>query len=341
LEVVVKRFLFPAVVFLSWVFLIGASTGFQINGQEGWPPQTALFNDAALLSRSIPFIIALGILAGIYQARQAAKNGGDAILGERVRRHDTSVMMAHWMNAVGLILGLVSGGVILRWVERPEELRSIFVIHYLGAALTLFAIFNHLTRHGVSGGTGLIPKSFGVIRDLIGELLAYLGLFGPDEAVLKIPWPKAIRIPIARYAKALLGYKESETGKYLSTEQLISYPPWVILITLIVFTGLIKSLRYTWNISDELLVWATGIHDIVAIAIGVMLVIHLLPLLLVPANWPLLLSMFKSTVPVEYVKKRHPKWYRDLKLKQPEAVLDIKSPASEEESLTSEALATE
>ena len=80
-----KRFILPAVVVLSWVFLIGASTGFQINGQEGWPPQTALYNDAAFLSRAIPFIIALGILAGIYQARQAAKFGGDAILGEKGR----------------------------------------------------------------------------------------------------------------------------------------------------------------------------------------------------------------------------------------------------------------
>ncbi|HLF89471.1 MAG TPA: hypothetical protein VI451_11030, partial [Anaerolineales bacterium] len=218
--------------------------------------------------------------------------------------------------------------------------RPIFVIHYLGASLTLFAIFNHLTRHGVSGGTGLIPKSFGVLRDLIGELLAYLGLFGPDEAVLKIPWPKAIRTPIARYAKALLGYKESETGKYLSTEQLISYPPWVILIGLIVLTGLIKSLRYTWNIPNTLLVWATGIHDIVAVLIGVMLVIHLLPLLLVPANWPLLLSMFKSTVSVEYVKKRHPKWYRDLKAKQ-EVTGDVKSAASEQEDQSTEALAAD
>ncbi len=339
-----KRFILPIAVICSWLFLIGASTGFEVDNPQGWPPQTALYNDAAFLARAIPFIMALGIITGIYQARVAAKSGGDAILGDKVRRHDTSVILAHWLNAVGLILGLVSGAIILRWVERPDEIRTIFVIHYLGASLAIFAIFNHLTRHGVSGGTGLIPKSFSVIRDVIGELLAYLGLFGPDEAVLRIPWPKAIRIPIARYAKALLGYKESETGKYLSTEQIISYPPWAMLIALIVFTGLIKSLRYTWNIPASLLVWATGIHDLVAIAIGVMLVIHLLPLLLVPANWTLLLSMFRSTVPLEYVKKRHPKWYRTLKANQSEpAILQEAENAVTEQATTksTEALAAD
>ncbi len=311
-----KRISMPLVVAGSWIFLIGASPGFRAAAQEGWPEQTALYNDTVFLARAVPFLIALAVLVGIYQARKSAVDGGDAIIGDRVRRHETGVMITHWMNAVGLILGLVSGAIVLRWVERPEAVRPIFVIHYLGASLTLFAIFNHLTRHGVSGGTGLIPKSFGVIRDLIGELLAYLGLFGPDEAVLKIPWPKVIRQPIARYTKALLGYDASETGKYLVTEKLISYPPWVILISLIVITGLIKSFRYVYPIPQNVLVWATGVHDLVAILIGVMLVFHLLPLLLVPANWPLLLSMFKSTVPLEYVKKRHPKWHAQLRARQ-------------------------
>jgi cytochrome b subunit of formate dehydrogenase len=307
-----KKYALAVVVFISWFFLIGAAA-FQVPEGEGWPPQTLLYNDALFLSRAIPFIIALAIGVGIYQARKAP---GDSIQGDKVLRHDSGVIIAHWFNAVGLILALVSGGIILKWVDRPEEVRNVFVIHYLGAGLTLFAIFNHLTRHGVSGGTGLIPKRFSAIRDLIGELLGYLGLFGPDEAVLKIPWPKAIRQPIARYARALLGYKESNESKYLVTEKLLSYPPWSILIGIIVVTGLIKVLRYTYNIPKPLLVSMTALHDLTAVWIGVMLIIHLLPLGLVPANWPLLLSMFKTTVPLEYVKKRHPVWYKELLAKQ-------------------------
>jgi len=309
-----KRFALGLFILLSWLFLIGAGSA-QTTGDEGWPPQTALFNDSLFLARAVPFLIALGIVVGIVQARAAARGGGDAILGEQVRRHDTSTLIAHWMNAFGLIVGLVTGAMILRWTDRALEFRLVFILHYIGAALTLFAIFNHLTRHGVSGGAGLIPKRFGVIRELIGELLEYTGLFGPEGAALRIPWPKAIRQPIARYVRALLGYKPSEHGKYLATEQILSYPPWASLIGLIVVTGLIKVMRYIYPMPSAFIASVTAIHDLTAIAIGVMLIIHLLPLLLVPANWPLLLSMFRTTVTGKYAKERHPHWYRELQAK--------------------------
>jgi cytochrome b subunit of formate dehydrogenase len=325
-----KRWMLPLLVAMSWLFLLGAAY-YQPQGANGFPPQTALFNDANFTARVVPFIIALGIVVGIYQARAVFRKGSDAILDNQVRRHDYSVIITHWMNAFGLISGLVSGAIILRWVNnRPEYMRPIFIVHYLGAALVLFAIFNHLARQGVSGGTGLIPRSLGVIRDLIGELFGYLGVFGPDEAVLHIPWPSGIRKPIARYIKALLGYKESRTGKYLAAEQTVSYPPWAILIGTIVVTGLIKMMRYVYPMPNTLIASMTVIHDLAAIGIGLMLVIHLLPLLLVPANWPLLLSMFRTTVPLDYVKKRHPAWYRQLTGEPVEASQAVKNPVMEE-----------
>jgi cytochrome b subunit of formate dehydrogenase len=325
-----KRWMLPLLVAMSWLFLIGAAY-YQTPASSGSPPQTALFNDANFTARMIPFIIALGIIVGIYEARKVFQNGSDQVLNDSVRRHDSSVIILHWMNAFGLIVGLVSGAIVLRWVNnRPEQLRSIFIIHYLGASLVLFAIFAHLTRQGVSGGIGLIPKSLGAIRDLIGELFGYLGVFGPDEAVVHIPWPGAIRKPLARYVKALLGYKESNTAKYLATEQTLSYPPWAILIGLIVVTGLIKMLRYTYPLPNTLIATVTTIHDLAAIGIGLMLVIHLLPLLLVPANWPLLLSIFRTTVPLEYVKKRHPAWYRQLTEKTVQKPVIAKEPVIEE-----------
>jgi cytochrome b subunit of formate dehydrogenase len=311
----VKRFGLALFALLSWLFLIGAAAR-QDSAPEGWPPQTALFNDARFLALAIPFLVALGIVVGIVQARAAARGGGDAILGEQVRRHDTPTILTHWINAFGLIACFVTGAMVLRWTERVIELRLLFVIHLLGAGFMVFAIFNHLARHGVSGGTGLIPKRLSVIRDLIGELLEYAGLFGPEEAALRLPWPKALRQPIAKYARALLGYKPTDHGKYLATEQILSYPPWSILVTLIVVTGLIKVLKYVYAVPGSLVAWATAIHDLTAIAIGVMLIIHLLPLLFVPANWPLLLSMFRTTVPRKYVEKRHPVWYRELQARR-------------------------
>jgi cytochrome b subunit of formate dehydrogenase len=282
---------------------------------EGWPPPSPLLNDTLILVRIAPFIIALAIVIGIFQARQAIQKGGDAIIGEKVRRHDLSTVIAHWTNATGVILGVFTGAVVLRYVDyRPEGLRLIFILHYVGAGLILFGIFNHLSRHGVSGGTGLIPKSFGVLRDLIGELLEYAGLFGPKSAALRIPWPRAIRHPVARYFKALTGYNESRTGKYLVTEQILSYPPWAILMGIVVVTGVIKLLKYLYEIPGSVVTTATTIHDLATIAVGIMIVIHLLPLLIVPANWMLLLSMFKTTVSRKYVEERHPAWYKSLSI---------------------------
>ena len=323
-----KRLALTLLIFLSWLALIGTVTA-QSPVSGGWPPQSLLFNDAVFLARVAPFIIALGIVVGIVQARMAARSGGDAIIGDQVRRHDLSTVIAHWTNAIGVILALITGALILRWVDYRPELRLVFIIHYVGAALMLFGIFNHLTRHGVSGGTGLIPKSFGVLRDLIGELFEYAGIFGPKEAVLRIPWPKAIRQPIAKYVKALLGYKEGRADKYLVTEQILSYPPWAILMGVIVVTGVIKLLKYMYPIPGSVLNTATVVHDLATIAIGVMLIIHLLPLFLVPANWPLLLSMFKTTVPRRYVEERHPAWYKRLRVAQSRPAEPVKTAGPE------------
>lgn len=311
-----KRFILALSICLSWLVLIATAVAQSPFG-DGWPPQGPLFDDAVLLARAGPFIIALAIIVGILQARAARQNGGgDTIIGDQVRRHDVSTVIAHWSNAIGVILALVTGGLILGWVDYSGELRLVFLIHYVGAALMLFGIFNHLSRHGVSGGTGLIPKSLSVVRNLIGELFEYIGIFGPKEAVLRIPWPKGIRQPIAKYVRALLGYKPGQSDKYLATEKMLSYPPWFILMTVIVVTGVIKLLKYLYAIPGSVVTTATAIHDLTTIAIGVMLILHLLPLLLVPANWPLLLSMFKSTVPRAYVEDRHPLWYKRLNVAQ-------------------------
>jgi cytochrome b subunit of formate dehydrogenase len=317
----VRRLPFLILIAAAWLALIGAGT--QIGGPDGWPPQSELFKDARTLALATPFLMALGMVIGIVQARRAAtRNGGDAILGDKVRRHDVSTVSAHWLNAVGAIIGLATGAMLLGWVGQMVEYRTIFILHYIGAAMMLYAIFNHWTRHGVSGGTGLIPKSLIVIRDLIGELLEYAGLFGPKGAVLNIPWPKAIRQPIARYVQALLGYKPHNSGKYLATEKILSYPPWTIIILTIVGTGLIKVARYVYPVPAQWVATATTIHDLATIALGVMLVIHLLPLLLIPANYRLLFSMFTGKVPLQYVKERHPQWYKALLRRMPQTAAE-------------------
>lgn len=309
-----------AVIIFSWVYLDGGAFIQQLAASSDSPPQSTLFNDSLFLSRMVPFIIALGIVAGISQARASKKHGGDVegIIGDKVIRHDTGTTITHWMNAVGFIVGLVTGFMILSWVDTALDLRLIFILHYLAAGLTMFAIFNHLSRHGVTGGTGLIPKKLNDLSELFGELLEYSGLFGPEGAALRIKLPKAIQNSIGRYVKALINYQPSKTGKYLAAEKILSYPAWGVLTTSILVTGLIKTLRTVYSIPDSTVALATTIHDYTALAIGMMLVFHLLPLLTVPANYPLLMSIFRRTVPKDYAEERHPEWYKELKDKEKE-----------------------
>jgi cytochrome b subunit of formate dehydrogenase len=145
-----------------------------------------------------------------------------------------------------------------------------------------------------------------------------MGLFGPEGAAFRLPIPKGLRQPIARYVRGLLGYKPHDSGKYLATEKILSYPPWAILIGTIVVTGLIKLAKYVYPIPLTWVSTATIIHDLATLWIGIMLIIHMLPLLTVPANWPLLMSIFRSTVPRSYVERRHAQWYKQLLKKQPQ-----------------------
>lgn len=313
-----KRGLLIALIIFSWIILIGAVSS-QIAADSGSPLQSALFNDSLILARTAPFIIALGIIVGISQARASKKIGGDRIVGDKVVRHDLGTTIAHWMNALGLVIGLATGAMILSWVETSLDLRLIFIIHYLGASLIMFAVFNHITRHGITGGYGLIAKKVGVVWESFCELVEYSGLFGSKGAVLRLGWPKFIRNSVGRYVKVLINYHPQTTGKFLAAEKILSYPVWAVLVTSIIVTGLIKALRTVYSFPESIISLSTTIHDITAIAISVMLVFHLLPLLLIPANWPLLMSIFRRTVPKDYVEERHPAWYKQLTEKQKES----------------------
>lgn len=303
------------IIIFSWIFLIGAVGAQTVSDSES-PPQSILFNDSLFLARTTPFIIALGIIAGISQARASMKQGGEGIVGDEVIRHDMGTTIAHWMNAVGFILGLLTGGMILSWVDTSVDLRLILITHYLGASLTMFAVFNHVTRHGITGGTGLIPKKLSDVWEAFCELVEYSGLFGSEGAVLRIKWPKAILNTVGRYAQALMNYQPSKTGKYLAAEKILSYPFWAALTASILVTGLIKGMRTVYAIPNSIVALSTTVHDITAFAIILMLLFHLLPLLLVPANWPLLMSMFRRTVPKNYAEHRHPVWYKQLVAKE-------------------------
>lgn len=295
------------------LFFITVSSVFAQGGTtEGFPPQTTLFNDAVLLARTLPFFIALGIAFGVWRGKASLRHPAYSPNSQFVTRHDLGTVITHWVNAGGFILGLITGAIVLRWLQRPDEMRVIFLIHYIGAGLVVFAVSSHLAEHGVTGGRGLIPRSLKEVREGLGEIAEYTGIFGPEGAAFGINLPKGLRQALAEIVVAFGIKPPKRLGKYLSAEKSFSYVPWSIIIGVIVITGLVKAFRYLYPIPAPFVAQMSFLHDLFTGIAVVMFAIHLSAVLLVPRNWTLLKSMFTTRVPLDYVKTRHPIWYEKL-----------------------------
>lgn len=312
-----KRILIATGAALFGILAVTLGTAFAQGGvPSGFPPETDLFNDAVLLARIVPLVAALGIGFGVWQARRSLRQPKSAPNSPTVIRHDFGTVVAHWTNAIGFITGIITGLIILRWLPRPDAMRGVFALHYVGASLAVFGIASHLTQNSVTGGMGLIPRSLQDLRNGVAEIGEYLGFFGPDGAVFGIKLPKFIRDTFGE-TLVIFGLKPTKKiGKFLPIEKVLSYTPWSIIIGVIVVTGLIKSFRYLYPIPPTFIASVSLLHDIFAYAAVVMLVIHLAAVLLVPRNWPLLVSMFTTRVSRRHVQLWHPVWFKELTAKE-------------------------
>jgi cytochrome b subunit of formate dehydrogenase len=309
----VKRVLIAIGSATFGVFAVTFGTAFAQGGTpNGFPPQTNLYNDAVLLARVLPLLIALGIGFGIWQAKASLRQPKSTPGSATVIRHDIGAVIAHWTNGVGFIIGMITGVIVLRWLPRPDEMRMIFAIHYIGSSLVVFGVASHLTQNGITGGMGLLPRSFKDLRDGISDLLEQAGLYGPTGAVFGINIPKVIRETLAETAGAFGFKRPKRLGKYLPAEKVFSYTPWAIIITVIVVTGLIKSFRYLYPIPPTFIAQVSFLHDVFAYASIAMLGIHLIAVLLVPHHWPLLISMFTTRLSRKFVQQFHPLWEKEL-----------------------------
>ncbi|MBI5302225.1 MAG: cytochrome b/b6 domain-containing protein [Chloroflexi bacterium] len=308
-----KRILSVGVAVTFGIFAMTYGTSFaQGNASNGFPPQTDLYNDAVLLARVLPLIAALGIGFGIWQAKASLREPKSTPGSATVIRHDLGAVIAHWTNGVGFIIGMITGLIVLRWLPRPDEMRIIFAIHYIGSGLALFGVAGHLTQNAITGGMGLLPRSFKDFTDGITDLMEQAGIFGPSGAVFRINLPRVIRDTLKETVNSF-GFKQSKRlGKYLPAEKVFSYTPWAIIIVAIVVTGIIKSFRYLYPIPPDFIAQVSVVHDFFAYCAVGMLGIHLIAVLLVPHHWRLLLSMFTTRISRKYVQQFLPLWEKEL-----------------------------
>jgi cytochrome b subunit of formate dehydrogenase len=310
---IVKRFLKTIIPLVLGFYLVTVSTVFAQGGTlEGFPPQSVLFNDAVLFARVLLLFVAVGIGFGIWRAQTSLREPVYSPGSPVVTRHDLGTVITHWVNATGFIVGLITGAIVLRWLPRPDTIQIVFAIHYIAAGMVVFGVASHLTQHGITGGRGLIPRSFKDVREGLGEIVQYAGFFGPESAAFGINLPKGFRKPFADVFVAFGIKPAKQLDKFLPPEKTFSYVPWAIIIGVIVLTGLVKSFRYLYPIPSPFVGVMSVLHDFFAAVSIFMLAFHLSAVLLVPRNWPLLKSMFTTRVPVEYVQERHPIWYARL-----------------------------
>lgn len=300
--------------FIGLGLFVGVATAFAQGGTtgDGFPPQSGIYADAVLLARILPFVIALGIGFGVWQAKMRANESKSSPSSPSVIRHDRGSVIAHWTVTIGFLLGMITGFMILRWLPYPSDVRFIFALHYVGSGLVLFAVAGHLTQQGIIGSTGLIPRRFKDIMEALGVLTEYAGLYGPDGAAFRLNLPKGFRQTFAETFRSFGIRPPKQLGKYLPAEKVLSYVPWAIVVGVMVITGLIKSFRFLYPIPPTFIALMTTLHDLSAYASVVMLVVHLAALLLVPHHWPLVGSMFTTLIPRKYVEQYLPLWYAEL-----------------------------
>ena len=254
----------------------------------------------------LPIMAAAAALALFQRRRQGRERHSATAL----QRHEWTEILTHWLNGVGIGLGLLTAAWLLRWLDRPVALQTAYVLHFLGASLTLAAVTHHLTYQLVGGGRGLLPRSRADLGNALAETVSYTGVYRGLPGVFGIQLPRPVRQPIGRLLRRLKLVPE-HSGKYLATERVLSYPIWAILVGVVVLTGIGKSLHYVYPLPGGLRQTLTFLHDGSTIFLLVFLVFHVAALVLVPRNWPLLASMFTSRVSRAYASKHLPRWRND------------------------------
>lgn len=256
-----------------------------------YSPQSAIFQLSARWSPILLVALALGVFIGIWSKNWF--NYPSEVAPNQVARHRRAHAVFHWINAIGFVLCIVSAVILFKWVGNLGELLT-YSLHFFGATLIMLAIGAVATRAWVrEPGQHKIHITNQDMKELRFELLCYLGLAGKHGI---LGFGKRTRDTKFQPPQGL------KPQKYLATERILSYPVWVVLVALIGVTGIIKVLRYVTGMPASVLYFATKVHDITAILIMIMILVHAGAVILVKTNWPLLKSMFSLTIPKDFGK---------------------------------------
>ena len=210
-----------------------------------------------------------------------------------VVRHSLVELVEHWAIALSGLLLLVTGIFELPIANRyyitsvpglvwsGDFIKSLY-IHYAASVVFIGAAVFHLLYHGILGERGMIPRA----GDLKSSLEVIKSFFGKGE---EPPFPK-----------------------YLP-EQRLAYAGMVFIIAMLIISGLVKTYKniYAPDMPLTLVLWATWIHNIFFVGFILAFIAHIGALVLKP-NRPMIRGIFTGAVGLDYARRRHPLWLKEL-----------------------------
>jgi len=233
---------------------------------------------------TIPIAALLGVFTAAFKEHRKPK---PQIKDGKVLRHDATMFLQHWSVAMGTVV-LVATGILLgflfvpRFVQEPQTVGLVLNLHFVGVLILAFGICHYVVDLLLVGGA----------RELL-------------------PKPRDLKESITQYTSKLGIGQPPRPAKYFSTQK-IAYPIWGVLVLGISLTGLLKVAAYDWSLPSGLMSAMTLLHDVFALLMICMLVMHVVAGALMPWSWPLLVSMLTGYVSEEYARKNHPKWVKEM-----------------------------
>ena len=283
---------------VTWLFVIAglALTAFGVvtalgQASSGAQPWSEELSDNFVFIKVLPFVLGLGVAVGLVMA----KTYGPKVRRDgAIRRWSPGTVFGHAVLTLGFVLALPTGmwqylGGILD-VELPIPIFLFYRVHYIGAAIVVFAVSAFVSYLWMTGDRSLMVPRGQVGRHLLG--LAY-------------ELPPRIRGPYAKLLRVDLGQPRPPTGQFTFYEKVVEFPSWSILLALITITGLIKAARYLLPVPGLVLFLSSTFHVAAMVGIVIKLLDHLRYTF---PRWPLVSSIATTWVNQNYARLRHPAW---------------------------------
>lgn len=289
------------------------SFAYALDAAASWRPKGPLFVDSLFFAKLMLIVAALSIAAALVLVMRRKGGRPQSVASGKVVRHDAEAIAVHWAVTLGFIICVLTAAYLLKWASSPLSLRALYQLHYLGSLLIIFAAFSFGAALMAGCARDILFKR-GDLKNSIGEVLVYMDVLG-DNGILglkRLRLPNFIKGPLRAKVSSIGIEKPPEAQKYLASEKIWSFPLWAVIIVVLTATGIIKALRYLYQLPGPVLYWSTLIHDLFTIFSIVMLAAHVVAVV-IPSHWPLLMSMFGRALPEDYVKAHHPKWYEEIK----------------------------